>query len=199
MKKLIAVVAVSICASATFAQTQSPSPATQTPATTTYKRPEKKERVDRYVRSMFGPITIGRNLASAGISTWKNSPEEWGPHWDGYGKRFASSMAKGVISNTTSFALEEAFKLDSRYVRATGKGVGYRIGNALISPLTARNKSGQRVFGFPRIAGTYASHVIAAQTWYPERYNWRDGMRSATISLGTSALFNLVKEFIHRK
>ena len=184
---------LALASACAMAQTPSPSP------TQAYQRSNKHERVRRYVNSMFGYSTIGKNLAGAGISTWTNSPEDWGTHWDGFGKRFASNMGKGVIKNTTAFGLEEALKFDSRYVPAPKKGIGYRIGNALISPFVARNKHGHRVFGLPRVAGTYTAHVIAAETWYPDRYTWRDGLRSGTISLGTSAIFNLFKEFSHRK
>ena len=184
---------------AAFSQSPTPMPSQPVQNTFSYKRPDKQERVHRYVKSMLGYSSLGKNLASAGISTWTNSPEEWGTHWNGFGKRFASNVGKSVIKNTTAFGLEEAFKLDSRYIWADGKSTGRRIENALISPFVARSENGGRVFGFPRIAGTYASSIIAAKTWYPDRYGWRDGLRSGTMSLGTSALFNLVKEFVHRK
>ena len=200
MRSLLHIALFSMAAMTALGQVPAASPAGTPPVkTSAYMRPDKQERVDRYIKSMFGWTTIGKNIASAGISTWTDSPKEWGPHWSGFGKRFASNVGKGVIKNTTEFGLEEAFKLDSRYIRADHKSIGRRIGNALISPFIARNENGGRVFGFPRIAGIYASSIIAAETWYPARYGWRDGMRSGTISLGTTALFNLVKEFAHRR
>jgi hypothetical protein len=51
----------------------------------------------------------------------------------------------------------------------------------------------------PNLVGTYASNVIANEVWYPDRYDWKDGLRSGTISLGFNAAFNLVKEFILKK
>ncbi len=138
-------------------------------------------------------------MASAGLSTWSNSPEEWGPHLEGFGKRVASNVGKSVIKNTTAFALEEAFGLDSRYYRSPKKDVGSKVKNAILSTFTARNRNGKKVFGFPQIAGAYASNIIATEVWYPKRYGWRDGLRSGTVTLGTTALFNLVKEFVHKK
>jgi hypothetical protein len=181
-----------------YSQTPTPSPAA--PAqNAAYVRPDKQQRIRSYIKSMFGFSALAKNVASAGVSTWTNAPDEWGPHWGGFGKRFASNMGKGIIKNTTAFGLEEAFKLDSRYVPAAGKPVGQRIGNALISPFVARNQYGRKVFGLPRIAGTFASSIIAVKTWYPANDGWKDGMRNGAVSLGTSALFNLIKEFAHRK
>lgn len=183
----------------------SPSPSPNPPAAnspsgnSTYVRPDSKTRFKRYVNSMFGPIALGKRVVTAGYSTWRNSPEEWGPTWEGFGKRFASSTGKSIIKNTTQYGLEEAFKLDSKFYRSKKKDVGSRIGNALISPMTARDKNGKLVFGFPRVVGTYTSSIVAAETWYPDRYSWKNGLRSGTISLGMNAAFNLVKEFIWKK
>lgn len=164
-----------------------------------YVRPDSKIRFKRYAMSIVGPMALGEDVVKAGWSTWRNSPEEWGDHWDGFGRRVASSFGKAVISNTISYGLDESFKLDSHYYRSKDKSFRARIGNALISPVTARNKDGDRVFGFPHIVGIYTAHIVAVETWYPARYGWKDGLKSGTYSIGLEAAFNLVKEFIWKK
>lgn len=168
-------------------------------AGTQYVRPDRDTRFNRYVKSMFGPVAIGRKVASAGYGTWQNSPQEWGPHWDGFGKRFASSMGKGIIKQTVTYGLDEALKLDSSFYRSRKRDAGSRVTNALLSTVTARNKRGKRVMGIPRLAGSYTAGVVAAETWYPRRYTWKDGVKSSTISLGMSAAFNLFREFVMKK
>ncbi len=71
--------------------------------------------------------------------------------------------------------------------------------NALLSPVTARDKNGKRVVGIPRIVGTYTGSIIAAETWYPARYDYKDGLKSGTYSLGMNAVFDLIKEFVWKK
>jgi len=194
-----------------MAQTPTPTPGSNSGGTTTtttasgqqnqtngYVRPDSKARFKRYVNSMFGPMSLGKRAVTSGIGTWRNSPEEWGDNWEGFGRRFASGTGKSIIKNTTMYALEEAGKLDSRFYRSRNKSVGARVGNALISPFTARNEQGKRVFGYPRLIGTYTGSIVAAETWYPARYNWKNGVRSGTMSLGFNAAFNLVKEFWKR-
>lgn len=172
----------------------SPTPAPQ--QTAAYVRPGKKARFSGYAKSMFGLETIGKSAFSAGLSTAGNSPEEWGGQWGGFGKRFASNMGKGIIRNTTAYALEEAFKLDSRYVKSQKKDAGSKIKNAFIAPFIARNEKGKKVFGFPRLVGSMVASVVAVKAWYPNRYGWKDGLRNGVTSIGTGALFNLVREFI---
>lgn len=164
-----------------------------------YVRPGSKTRFKRYIKSMVGPMALGVDVFRAGWSTWRNSPEEWGDHWNGFGRRVASSFGKSVISNTIEYGLDESFRLDSHYYRSKDKSIRARVGNALISPVTARDKDGSRVFGFPHVAGVYTAHVVAIKSWYPNRYTWKDGLKSGTYSLGLEAAFNLVKEFIWNK
>jgi hypothetical protein len=172
-------------------------PPTQTqPA---YVRPTSKVRMKRYVNGMVGPFALGRQVAQAGISTWRNSPEEWGTKWEGFGRRVASNFGKNAIKQTVKFGLDEALAIDSHFYRSSKKDVGSRLRNALISPFTARNKSGKRVFGVSNIAGTYGANIIAAEAWFPSRYSYKDGLKSGTISLGFNAAFNIFKEFIWKK
>ncbi len=124
---------------------------------------------------------------------------EWGDRWPGFGRRFASNVGKSIIKGTVTYGLDEAFKLDSSYYRSQKKDPGSRIKNALLSSVTARDKNGKRVFGFPHIAGTYTSSIVAAEAWYPARFNYKNGLKSGTISIGMGAVFNIIKEFIPRK
>ena len=176
-----------------------PAPAaTPEPQPTPFKRLDADKRFKRYVNSMFGPFSLARAVAAAGLSTATNSPEEWGPHWDGFGKRFASNMGRSIMKNTMIYGLDEAFKYDSYFHRSQKRDTSSRIFNAVISPVTARNETGKRVFGFPRVFSTYATSVIVAETWYPGR-TWKDGLRNGTTTLGINAGFNLIKEFIWKK
>jgi len=187
--------------SAVLGQTPSPSPSPEAtnPATAnTYVRPGSDVRFKRYVNSTVGPFALARQVAGAGIATWRNSPEEWGGQWEGFGKRVASNFGKNLIKQTTIYGLDSALKLDSHYYRSK-KGAGYKIKNALLSPVTARNSRGKRVIGVPRLVGTYTGSIVAAEAWYPDRYDWKDGVRSGTISLGIGAAYNLFKEFVWKK
>jgi hypothetical protein len=148
---------------------------------------------------MFGPMALGKTVLKAGWSTWRNSPEEWGDTWEGFGRRVASGMGSGVIKHTAMYGLDEALKVDSHYYRSKKKDWKSKVTNALISPVTARTVEGKRTIGIPRIAGTYTAAIISRETWYPARYDWKDGLKSGTTSLAWNAAFNLVKEFIWKK
>ena len=164
-----------------------------------YTPPDSATRRKRYINRLIGPVNLGRMVLRAGISTWSNSPEEWGTKWEGFGRRLASGFGKNAIKQTTTYGLDEALKVDSHFYRSKSKSTGARVRNALISPVTARDRTGKRVIGIPNLAGTFTAGIISYEAWYPDRYDWKDGVRNGTFSLGLAAGFNLFKEFIWKK
>ena len=198
MRIIFTITFLVITAVTAFAQQPSPSPTPAPLAANNYLRPDKDERVKRYLMSMFGPRALGKRVVTSAIFTWSNSPTEWGTHWDGFGKRFASATGTSVISNTAQFGLEEAFKLDSHFYRSTSRKPLDRIRNAVVSPFIARNEHGKKVLGFPHVVGAYTGTIVASETWMPAKFDWTDGLKGGTLSLGADVVFNLVKEFIHK-
>lgn len=164
-----------------------------------YTRPDADRRFKRYVNGVVGPLALARSAATAGISTARNSPEEWGKKWEGFGRRFASNVGRNAIRGTTIYALDETLQLDSAFYRSNKKDFGSRFSNAVLSTVTARRPNGKRTIGVPRLVGTYGASIVAYETWYPKRYDYKDGLRSGTISLGFNAAFNLFKEFVWKK
>ena len=48
----------------------------------------------------------------------------------------------------------------------------------------------------PRVVGAYASGVISREAWYPERYNWKDGLRSGNDTMLMGFVLNIAREFV---
>ena len=177
-------------------QTTDPATTTNQTANKDYVFPTSHERFKRYVKSTVGPFSLARTAASAGIAQWRDSPEEWGQGSKGYGKRFASGMAQNAIQHTVQYGLDEAFGLDTGFERSKREGFFPRFKDALIQNVTARTKSGNRVISVPRFAGAYTGAIVARETWYPDRYSYKAGLRSGTTSLLTGFGINLVREFV---
>lgn len=160
-----------------------------------YERPKPSERAKKYFKSMFGPVALASVGGIAAVGTIRNRPEEWGKKPEGFGRRFASGMAQNVIRQSFIFGLDEALSVDSGFYRSKKRDLGSKVSNALLSTVTARNKSGKRVVGAPRIIGSFAAPVISRELWYPDRFNYKDGLKSGAVSLGINALVNLFREF----
>lgn len=161
----------------------------------TYVFPTHRERFDRYVKDTVGPLSLTRSAVSAGLDQWRDTPEEWGQGMKGYGRRYASRFGRNLVQQSVTYGLDEAFGLDSEFHRTTDEGFGARVKHAFLETITSRTKSGKRVVSAPRLAGVYTSAIVATETWYPERYSYKDGLRMGTSTLITGFGINLVREF----
>ena len=161
-----------------------------------YVFPTKRERFNRYLKSTVGPFSLIYTGVSAGLNQWSDNPEEWEQGASGYGKRYASSFGRNAIQQTVVYGLDSALGLDTGFKKSTRKGFFPRMKDALAANLTSRTKSGRRVISVPRLAGVYTGAIVAHETWYPERYNYKDGLRSGTYSLLTGFGLTLVREFL---
>ncbi|HEU4507028.1 MAG TPA: hypothetical protein VFR78_02230 [Pyrinomonadaceae bacterium] len=187
--------------------TPSPTPAATTNQTTTttqtttdqYVFPSNGERFKRYVNSSVGPFALFRISASAGISQWRDSPEEWGQGGKGYGRRWASGFGRNLVQQTVTYGMDEAFDLDTGFEKSKREGFGPRLKDALIQNVTSRTRSGKRVISAPRFVGVYTAGIVAAETWYPDRYNVADGLKQGTTTLLVGFGINVLREFIIRR
>lgn len=176
-------------------ETESPLPQTSQ----TYVRPTREKRFKRYASDAFGvPALIGSTFG-AGIAQIANNPPEWNRTIGGFGKRVASNYATNAIRNTISYGLSEAFKLDNRFEKSGQKSFGKRLKHVFLGSYTTRTKTGKRIPDFPHFVGTYSASVIANETWMPNRFSYKDGLRDSTISLGVRFGVNLLREFIFPK
>ena len=164
-----------------------------------YVFPTHRQRFNRFVNSTVGPFSLARSAVSAGVNQWRDHPEEWEQGASGYAKRFGSSFGKHAIQQTVTYGLDEALGLDTGFRRSTRTGFGPRLKDALLENVTSRNRKGERVVSVPRFAGAYTSAIIRAETWYPPRYDYKDGLRSGTTSILTGFAFNVLREFFIRK
>ena len=184
---------------ATKPQTTDPKVATTKTTTPDYVFPTPRERFNRYVKSTVGPERLLRSAASAGISQWNDSPEGWEQGSKGYGKRFASSMGQNAIQQTVTYGLDSALQLDTGFQRSKREGFLPRLKDALLQNVTSRNRSGDRVVSIPRFAGVYTGAIVASETWYPDRYSYKDGLRHGTTTLLTGFGINVLREFVIRR
>lgn len=161
--------------------------------------PSSHDRFKSYVSSTIGPFRLARTAAAAGIQQWRDSPEEWGQGAEGYGKRFASALGQNAIHQTVEYGLDSAMGLDTGFQRSKRTGFGPRFKDALIQNVTSRTRSGDRVISVPRFAGAYTGAIVSRETWYPDRYNYKDGLRSGTTTLLMGFGINLLREFVIRR
>lgn len=164
----------------------------------TYIRPTERTKASNYAFDAFGPYPVAGAALAAGINQWHNSPPEWGPGAEGYGKRFGSDFGIATIGTTTRYGLAEAFREDTMYYRCECGGPLPRLRHAVISTLSGRRgEEGHRVFSFSALASPYAGSMIAVHFWYPDRFDAKDAFRMGNYSLLSFMGGNIALEFFY--
>jgi hypothetical protein len=125
------------------------------------------ERLKWATYSSVGPPSLLAGVFTAALSTAQNSPEEYGPHWDGYGKRQLLRLPGAAVSNLMEAELGTLWGEDPRYRPSNLKGVKRRIWFAFKTSFQSYDRDGKLMPAYARFAAVPASNVIA-NSWRPD-------------------------------
>jgi hypothetical protein len=120
-----------------------------------------EERVRWVFQSTLGPTSLLGASMGAGINTWKDIPESYGPHWDGFARRTAINVSGSATSNTIEASLGAAWGEDPRYPRAAEGPYKARDWNVIHMTYMARNRDGQLRPAYARFVAIPASNFIS--------------------------------------
>src|SRR5882724_2072023 len=98
-------------------------------------------RLNWAIKSTIGRVSLAAGLFSAGFGTAMNRPREYGPHWEGFVKRYGmqfTSIASGNLMEALVCAL---WGEDPGYFRATGQPVKGRIKNVIVMTFAALGRT----------------------------------------------------------
>jgi len=129
-----------------------------------YEMMSGKERVRWVIRGTFGPKSLIAGVFSAGISTAGNTPKEYGPHWDGFAKRYGMRLTGVATSETMEAGLGAIWGEDPRYVRSADEAFKRRLGHVFLLTFTARNREGELKPAYARYIAIPGSNFLS-NTW----------------------------------
>lgn len=165
------------------------------PASGAYTFPSGGQQAKYWARNIFGPVALAGYGASAAIDHGRNEPPEWGDGGKGFARRYGTAAGSNAISQTSLMLLSAAMRQDPIYYRCDCTGAGPRLGHAIKMSFMGRNRNGNKVFSFAKLASPWAGPMVSRSTWYPERYGPRDGATAGAIALGVNIGWNIAREF----
>jgi hypothetical protein len=125
-------------------------------------------RLEWFARSTAGPASLMGGVVSAGWGTLFNAPQEYGPHWEGFGKRYGVRMSTVSTGNALEASLGAIRGEDPRYEPAAGLPFGRRVGNIFRLTVLARDGRGQVGPAYARYAalagGSFLSNAWRADS-----------------------------------
>jgi len=152
-------------------------------------------------KSNFDIVTFGMTAATAGVEQADDDYTGYGQGTAGYAKRFGAAYGDAVIGTMLGNAvLPSIFKQDPRYFYKGTGGVRARAWYAIYNSFMCKGDNGHWQFAYSAIGGGLIAAGIS-NLYYPS--DDRNGVsltfENAGIGIGTSAVENLLQEFLIKK
>ena len=128
---------------------------------TSYQPITSKQRLQWFVTGTVGPESLTAGLFTAGFSTALNHPREYGPHWDGYGKRYGMRLTGISTSNAIEAELGSLWGEDPRYFDSPDRGFGGRVKHAFVMTFAAYRPDGKLAPAYARFVAIPANNFIS--------------------------------------
>jgi hypothetical protein len=167
------------------------------PRTPSEYRPITAEgRLSWFVRSTVGPKTLTGGLFSAGFGTAVNRPHEYGPHWDGFAKRYGMRLTGVSTGNAMQATVGALWGEDPRYFHTVHQPFGARVKNILDLTFRAYRTDGERHPAYARYIGTFGNNFLS-NTWRAQsEADWQHALIRSGEGFGSRAISNAVSEFL---
>jgi len=123
-----------------------------------------KQRVKWAAAETFGPESWLVGIWTAGIGTARDKPVEYGPHWEGFSKRYGIRFSGIAASNTIEAGLGALWGEDPRYVRSQNLPFKKRVANVFLYSFAGRNRDGKLMPAYARYIAIPANNFLS-NTW----------------------------------
>lgn len=172
-----------------------------------YKPITASERFKWFAVSTVGPTSL--LLAGPLSSAWGtalNRPHEYGPHWEGFGKRYGMRLTGIASGNGIEAGLGGLIGEDPRYFQSPDRALGARVKYVIKTTFLAPNRNGQWRVAYARHAGNIGNNFLS-NTWRSRDENGPDDAAvrciwGVTGKLGSNAFSEFwpdLKKLVFRK
>ena len=153
-------------------------------------------RTEWFLKSTVGPQSLAAGVLSAGWGTAFNKPEEYGPQFSGFAKRYGMRLTGVAASNALEATLGALRHEDPRYMDSGGTIWG-KVKHSATMTVMAYRPDGSLTPAYARYAGIAGSNFLS-NSW---RVDSESTARAAAsrIALGFAGRFagNVFQEFWH--
>jgi hypothetical protein len=159
-----------------------------------------KQKFKLTLRSNTDPINFLMVATLAGIEQKHNTFPGYGQGGEGYAKRFGAVYADTMVSKMVSRAiLPSVLHQDPRYFYRGSGSVRSRIFYALSSAVICRGDNGRLQPNYSQVLGSFAATGLSNLYRAPGDRTTSLTFRNGLVMTASSALENLLREFVSRK
>ena len=152
-------------------------------------------RLGWFTRGTVGPKSLIGGTFSSAIGTAANRPYEYGPHWDGFGKRFGMRLTGISTGNAIEATLGSVWGEDPRYFHTVHNPFGTRVKNVVDLTFRAYHPDGERHLAYARFVAEFGNNFLS-NTWRAQsEADWQHALIRTSEGFGGRMLSNAMSEF----
>jgi hypothetical protein len=153
-------------------------------------------RLEWFGRSTAGGMSLVGGFFSAALGTALDTPSEYGPHWEGFGKRYGMRLTGISTGNAIEAVLGAGWGEDPRYFSKIQRPFGIRVKNIVDLTFRAYRADGERHLAYARYASTFGNNFLS-NTWRTQsEADWQHAFLRTAEGFGARALSNTFREFV---
>ncbi|MBS1806000.1 MAG: hypothetical protein JST28_21875 [Acidobacteria bacterium] len=164
-------------------------------ASSDYRPITSEERFKWFAHSTVGTTSLVGGIFSSALGTALDSPSEYGPHWDGFGKRYGMRLTGISTGNAIEAGLGAAWGEDPRYFPVVERPFKSRVKNIVDLTFRAYRSDGERHLAYARYAATFGNNAISNSWRAPSESDWQHALLRTAEGFGGRALSNTFSEF----
>jgi len=152
-------------------------------------------RLGWFTRATVGPKSLIGGVFSSGIGTAFNNPYEYGPHWDGFAKRYGMRLTGISTGNAIEATLGAAWSEDPRYFHTVHAAFGDRVKNVVDLTFRAYHDDGERHPAYARFVAVFGNNFLSNSWRVQSEADWQHAMIRSAEGFGGRMVSNAVSEF----
>jgi hypothetical protein len=160
-----------------------------------YQPISSSERGRWFLQSTVGPKSMAAGVVSAGWGTALNKPEEYGPHWEGFAKRYGMRLTGVATGNAIEAGLGTIWNEDPRYVPSTETRPWPRLRHAAAEVFLAPRADGHQAPAFARYSGIVGGNFISNSWRVPSESTVTAALTRSALGFAGRFASNLFDEF----
>jgi hypothetical protein len=154
-----------------------------------------KQRLEWVVKGTVGPRSLATGIFTSAIQTAENRPREYGPHWDGFGKRYGIRLTGVATEHVMEASLGALWGEDPRYFRAEDHAFSGRMKHIIVMTVAARRPEGNLAPAYARLISMPASNFLS-NTWRADSIsNTKDAIGRTVLGFAGKLAGNAIAEF----
>ena len=146
-------------------------------------------------RSSVSAPKLAGFAISSGLSTLTNHPQEYGSHWEGFGKRLGIRLASSATGTMMEASVGALWDEDPRYVRAAGQPLKKRLAHVVQMTFLARNRNGDLMPAYARYISVPANSYMTNAWRADSEADGRHAVLRIPMAFLSRAIGNTFTEF----